>query len=55
MELSKIQYESVLQKASATKEAEIQSLKANLESIDVAKRLAITEAVNIVEKERGTR
>lgn len=52
MELSKIQYESVLQKASATKEAEIQSLKAKLESIDVAKRLAITEAVNIVEKER---
>lgn len=41
-----------LQKTAATKDAEIQDLKAKLEAIEVAKRLAITEAVNAVEKER---
>lgn len=41
-----------LQKTAATKDAEIQELKAKLDAIEVAKRLAITEAVNAVEKER---
>ena len=41
-----------LQKVSATKDAEIQGLKAKLESIGVAQKLTITEAVNAVEKER---
>jgi len=41
-----------LQKAAATKDAEIQGLKATLDAIEVAQRLAITEAVNGVEKER---
>lgn len=41
-----------LQKTAATKDAEIQDLKAKLDAIEVAKRLAITEAVNAVEKER---
>jgi len=41
-----------LQKAAATKEAEIQGLKARLDAIEVAQRLAITEAVSAVEKER---
>lgn len=43
---------SELQMASATKDAEIQGLKATLESIEVAQKLAITEAVSVVEKER---
>lgn len=41
-----------LEKAAATKEAEIQSLKAKLEAIEVTQKLAITEAVGAVEKER---
>ncbi|PKO65848.1 MAG: DUF2130 domain-containing protein [Betaproteobacteria bacterium HGW-Betaproteobacteria-16] len=41
-----------LQKAAATKDAEIQDLKARLDAIAVAQRLAITEAVGTVEKER---
>ena len=41
-----------LQKAAAAKDAEIQGLKATLDAIEVAKKLAITEAVSAVEKER---
>jgi hypothetical protein len=41
-----------LQSAAAAKDAEIQSLKARLEAITVAQKLAITEAVSVVEKER---
>ncbi len=41
-----------LQKAAATKDAEIQELKARLDAITVAQKLAITEAVGTVEKER---
>lgn len=41
-----------LQKAAAMKDAEIQDLKAKLETIRVTQRLAITEAVSTVEKER---
>jgi hypothetical protein len=41
-----------MQKAAAAKEAEIQSLKAKLESMGVAQKLAVTEAVSVVEKER---
>jgi hypothetical protein len=41
-----------LQSAAASKDAEIQRLKAMLDSIAVAQKLAITEAVNAVEKER---
>jgi hypothetical protein len=41
-----------LQKAAATRDAEIQHLKAQLSSIEVAQQLAITRAVNAVEKER---
>lgn len=41
-----------LQMAAATKDAEIQGLKATLDAIEVAQKLAITEAVNAVEKER---
>ncbi len=41
-----------LQKAATTKDAEIQDLKAKLDAIEVAQKLAITEAVSTVEKER---
>src|SRR3989338_10482022 len=38
--------------AAATKDAEIQGLKATLDSIEIAQKLAITEAVSAVERER---
>ncbi len=41
-----------LQKAAAAKDAEIQGLKAKLDAIAIAQKLAITEAVSAVEKER---
>ncbi len=41
-----------LQKAAAIKDAEIQSLKARLDANDIAQKLAISEAVGLVEKER---
>ncbi|AWB33956.1 DUF2130 domain-containing protein [Orrella marina] len=41
-----------LQKATAARDAEIQDLKARLDANNVAHRLAVTEAVNAVEKER---
>ncbi|WP_253865472.1 DUF2130 domain-containing protein [Aeromonas sobria] len=43
---------SDLQNAAALKDAEIQRLQAKLESGEVAQRLALTEAVSVVEKER---
>ena len=41
-----------LQKAAATKDTEIQGLKTRLDTIAITQKLAITEAVNSVEKER---
>jgi len=41
-----------LQRTAATKDAEIQDLKAKLDAVAVAQKLAITEAVCVVEKER---
>lgn len=41
-----------LQQAAVTKDSEIQGLKAKLEAKEVAQKLAITEAVGAVEKER---
>ena len=43
---------SELQATAAKKDAEIQSLKANLDAREVAQKLAITEAVSLVQKER---
>lgn len=51
-QLAEVKFESEIQKSTATKDAEIQSLKAQLESNKVVQKLAITEAVNVVEKER---
>lgn len=52
VELARTKVASELQEASAAKDAEIQDLKAKLGSIEVAQKLAITEAVSVVEKER---
>jgi hypothetical protein len=41
-----------LQKSAATKDAEIQAIKAKLDATEVAQKLAIHEAVSVVEKER---
>ena len=41
-----------LQKAAATKDAEIQGLKARLEAVELTHKLAISEALNPVAKER---
>lgn len=41
-----------LQRAAATKDSEIQGLKAKLDAMEVEQKLAITEAVSVVEKER---
>jgi hypothetical protein len=41
-----------LQKAAAAKDAEIQSLKAKLDAGQIQQKLAITEALSLVEKER---
>lgn len=41
-----------VQKVSANKEAEIQALKSQLSTIGIEQRLAISEAVGVVEKER---
>ncbi len=51
-QLAEARLENELQQAAATKGAEIQGLKAQLDAIEVAQKLAITEAVNAVEKER---
>ncbi len=41
-----------MQKAAAAKDAEIQELKANLDAGEVARKLAVIEAVSAIEKER---
>ena len=51
-ELAEAKLTNGLQHAAATKDAEIQGLKAKLDAIEVAQELAITVAVGVVEKER---
>ncbi|XRD90844.1 DUF2130 domain-containing protein [Dyella nitratireducens] len=51
-ELAEAKLVHELQRAAAIKNTEIQGLKAKLDAIEVAQKLAITEAVNKVEKER---
>lgn len=53
-ELAEAKLTSELQRTTSSKDAEIQELKARLDAIQVAKQLAITEAVRVVEKERDT-
>jgi hypothetical protein len=51
-ELAEVRLVQELHKTAAEKDAEIQELKARLDTLDVSKRLAITEAVNSVQRER---
>ena len=51
-ELAEAKLVNELQKATAVKEAEIQELKAKLESSSITQKLAVTEAISLVEKER---
>lgn len=50
IEMAKVMASGELQKAAATKDAEIQTLKANLESAKAAQKMAVTEAVTALEK-----
>jgi len=52
IELAKSQAATELLKAQAAKDAVIQNLKAKLESLDVTQKLALTEAIRVIEKER---
>lgn len=52
IELAKEKLASELQKTAAAKDAEIQKLQARLDAGDVSKKLAVNEALGIVEKER---
>jgi len=52
VELAKNEVSSALQKAAAAKDAEIQGLKATLDASEVARQLAVTEALRAIEKER---
>ena len=52
IELAQAKITSELQKAAAAKDAELQELKAKLDAAEVARKLAVTEALNAVEKER---
>ena len=52
VELAETRVASALQQAAATKDTEIQELKARLNAGEVTRRLAVTEARNAVEKER---
>lgn len=52
VELAEAKLAGELQKTTSTKDAEIQDLKAKLQGVEVAQKLAITQAVGAVEKER---
>ncbi len=51
-ELAEAKLANGLQNAAATKDAEIQGLKAKLDAAEVMRKLAVTEAVNVVARER---
>ncbi|MDR2155402.1 MAG: DUF2130 domain-containing protein [Burkholderiaceae bacterium] len=52
LKLAEVRLAGEWQQAAATKEAEIQKLKAKLDASDIARKLAVTEAVSAAEKER---
>ena len=54
IELAKNAVSSDMQKIAAAKDAEIQELKAKLDAGEVTQKLAVTEALSMVEKERDT-
>src|SRR5574337_627147 len=53
VELAEAKLTSELQKEASTKEAEIKELKAKLDAGEASRKLAVTEAVSVVEKERN--
>ncbi len=54
VELAKIEVSSELQKTATAKDAEIQGLKAKLDAGEVELKLAVTEALSTIERERDT-
>jgi hypothetical protein len=50
----KAQRDTLINELKAEKDSEIATLKAQLESSDIVKKLAVTEAVNRIEKERDS-
>jgi len=52
VELAEAKVANELQKAASVKDTEIQELKARLDAGEVARQLAVAEALNVVEKER---
>ncbi|TAG77959.1 MAG: DUF2130 domain-containing protein, partial [Betaproteobacteria bacterium] len=54
VELAEARLASELEKRAAAKDSEIQALKAKLDAGDVARKLAVSEALSAVEKERDT-
>ncbi|OOG53469.1 DUF2130 domain-containing protein [Polaromonas sp. C04] len=54
VELAQAKVASEMQKAAVAKDSEIQELKARLDAGEVTRKLAVTEALSAVEKERDT-
>jgi len=54
VELAQAKVASEMQKAATAKDAEIQALKFSIDAGDVARKIAVTEAISAVEKERNT-
>ena len=54
IELAQAKITNELQKTTSAKDSEIQELKAKIEANEVLRRLAVTEALSAVEKERDT-
>ena len=52
VELAQAQVASAMQRSAVAKDSEIQALKAKLDAGEVARKLAVTEALNAVQKER---
>ncbi|WP_416430657.1 hypothetical protein [Piscirickettsia salmonis] len=55
IELAKSNVRNNMQEAAAAKDVEIKRLEAKLEAEEVARKLAVTEAMRVVEKERKRR
>jgi hypothetical protein len=54
VELAKANFRSDLQKSAAAKDAQIQELKSKLDASEVTQKLAVTEALSELERERDT-
>lgn len=52
IEIARVKVTSELQKEASAKDAEIQELKAKLDAGDIARKLAVSEALSTVEKDR---